>query len=96
MQDLADRLNSLKVTNTEPFLVHQALNSLPHTFSHVRTIYNAQKETWNVNQLISVCVQEEEIQKKLKEESVNLVYHPHSGKGSNGKGYSHHHKKAWY
>ncbi|GKV46366.1 hypothetical protein SLEP1_g53351 [Rubroshorea leprosula] len=96
MQYITDRLNSLKVTITKPFLVHKALNSLLTSFGQIRTIYNAQKETWNVNQLISICVQEEENRKKQKVESVNLVYQPHSGKDSHSKGYSHHHKRSGF
>ncbi|GKV21820.1 hypothetical protein SLEP1_g31762 [Rubroshorea leprosula] len=96
MQDIVDRLNSLKVTITEPFLVHQALNSLSISFGQIGTLYNAQKETWHVNQLISICVQEEENQKKQKAESVNLVYQPHLGKDSHSKGYFHHHKRSGF
>ena len=73
MQDIANRLSSLKITIDESFLVHQALNSLPTKFGQLKSIYNAQSETWNVNQLIYVCVQEDERIKKAHGESVNLM-----------------------
>ena len=49
MQDVADHLNNLKVTITESFLVHKALHPLPSQFSQLKTIYNTQKDTWNMN-----------------------------------------------
>ena len=57
MQDIANLLSSLKITIDESFLVRQALNSLPTKFVPMKSIYNAQSETWNVNQLIYVYVQ---------------------------------------
>ena len=71
LQDIANHLSSLKITIDESFLVHQALNSLPTKFGQLKSIYTAQSETWNVNQLIYVCVQEEERIKKEHGESVN-------------------------
>ena len=73
MQDIANRLTSLNITIDESFLVHQALNSLPTKFGQLKSIYNAQSETWNVNQLIYVCVHEEERIKKEYGESVNMI-----------------------
>ena len=73
MQDIANRLSSLKITIDESFLVHQALNSLPTKFGQLKSIYNAQSETWNVNQLISMCIQEKERIKREHGEFVNLM-----------------------
>ena len=82
MQDVADHLNSLKITITESFLVHKVLHSLPPQFGQLKTVYNTLKEEWNLNQLISVCVQEEERLKKEKEEGtvVSLIHHSQEGK----------------
>ena len=73
MQDIANHLSSLKITIDESFLIHQALNSLPTQFGQLKSIYNAESVTWNVNQLISVCVQEEERIKREHGESVNMM-----------------------
>ena len=82
MQDAADHLNNLKLGISESFLVHKVLHSLPPEFGHLKTIYNIQNEDWNANQLISICVQEEERIKREKEEGVvvELVHHSHESK----------------
>ena len=84
MKDIANRLSSLKITIDESFLVHQALNSLPTKFGQLKSIYNAQSETWSVNQLIFVCVQEEERIKREHGESVNLIQQFSHSKGVSG------------
>ena len=96
MQDIANRLSSLKITIDESFLVHQALNSLPTKFGQLKSIYNAQSETWNVNQLISVCVQEEERIKREHGESVNLIQQFSHSKGVSGQASASNHKKGQF
>ena len=48
----------------ETLLVHHALNTLPSSFDHLRTSYNAQKENWTLDELIAICSDEEERIKK--------------------------------
>ncbi|KAK9913445.1 hypothetical protein M0R45_037261 [Rubus argutus] len=75
MIDITTKLKDLKIAVDAQFLVHMALNSLPASFSQLKTTYNAQKDKWTLNELISICVQEEERMKK-EEVVVNLVNKP--------------------
>ncbi|XP_016652698.1 PREDICTED: uncharacterized protein LOC107882021 [Prunus mume] len=72
MIEVASKLKALKIPIADPFLVHLALNSLPSQFAQLKVIYNAQKDKWSLNELISICVQEEARMKKEKE--VNTVH----------------------
>ncbi|XP_020426582.1 uncharacterized protein LOC109950850 [Prunus persica] len=58
MTEVASKLKALEIPIADPFLVHLALNSLPSQFAQLKVIYNAQKDKWSLNELISVCVQE--------------------------------------
>ncbi|KAM7484845.1 hypothetical protein LguiA_000854 [Lonicera macranthoides] len=73
LSDVASKLNDLKVTVSDPFLVHMALNSLPAKFEQLKVSYNTQKEAWDLNELISICAQEEDRHKQNIME-VNLVH----------------------
>ena len=67
-------------------VVHHALDTLPSSFSQLRTSYNAQKENWTLNELISICVDKENRIKKEKgefETTVNLVEKPKKKKFQN-------------
>ena len=96
MQDIANHLSNLKITIAKSFLVHQALNSLPTQFGQLKSIYNAQSETWNVNQLIYVCVQEEERIKRKHGESVNLMQQFSHSKGVSSQASASNHKKGQF
>ena len=96
MQDIANRLSSLKITIDKSFLVHQALNSLPTKFGQLKSLYNAQSETWNVNQLISLCVQEGERIKREHGESVNLMQQFSHSKGVSSQASASNHKKGQF
>ncbi|CAL2240346.1 unnamed protein product [Prunus armeniaca] len=74
MIEVASKLKALKIPIADPFLVHLALNSLPSQFAQLKVIYNAQKDKWSLNELISICVQEEARMKKEKEvDTVHLT-----------------------
>ena len=45
---------------TNQFLVHMALNSLPSKYGQLKVSYNTQKEKWGIDELISMCAQEED------------------------------------
>ncbi|BBG95347.1 hypothetical protein Prudu_003864, partial [Prunus dulcis] len=49
----------LEMTVDEDMMVHFALNSLPKDFKSLRETYIAQKECWTLNDLITICVQQE-------------------------------------
>ncbi|XP_019231896.1 PREDICTED: uncharacterized protein LOC109212680 [Nicotiana attenuata] len=71
--NIATKLNNLGVTITDNFLVHQSLRSLPEQFNELMTTYNAQKDKWSVDELITVyVVKEGRIQKEKVEGVVNF------------------------
>ena len=74
--ECAAKLKNLGVNIDDAFLVHLVLNSLPQQYSQLQCNYNTQKEKWSLNELISICVQEEERVKKGKSVVVNLVNKP--------------------
>ncbi|VVA38757.1 PREDICTED: UBN2_2 domain-containing, partial [Prunus dulcis] len=59
MIDIGTKLQELQMTVDEDMMVHFALNSLPKEFKSLRETYIAQKECWNLNDLITICVQQE-------------------------------------
>ena len=71
--EYAAKLKALGVNIDDPFLVHLVLNSLPQQYSQLQCNYNTQKEKWSLNELISICVQEDDRIKKGKGVVVNLV-----------------------
>ncbi|XP_024160477.2 uncharacterized protein LOC112167659 [Rosa chinensis] len=70
---ITTRLANLDIVFPDAFIVHLALRNLPATFSPLKTAYFAQKEQWDLNELIAICVQEEELHKREGTVSVNLV-----------------------
>ena len=55
----------IEIEISESFLVNFILNSLPVEYGAFEISYNTQKEKWSINELLTMCVQEEE---KLKRE----------------------------
>ena len=53
------------------------LNSFSEEYSHLKSLYNTQRESWSVNELISICVQEgEDKAKRGKAVAVNYISKP--------------------
>ena len=73
MSHLASKLKALKLELLDDLLMHLVLISLPAQFSQFKVIYNCQKDKWSLNELISHCVQEEEMPKQEKTESAHLA-----------------------
>ncbi|RVW25654.1 Retrovirus-related Pol polyprotein from transposon TNT 1-94 [Vitis vinifera] len=67
------RLKALDIPIPDKFIVHQALNTLPSSFSQIKTAYNTLNQSWGVNDLITKCVAEEEKLKREKNEPAHLV-----------------------
>ncbi|XP_052194733.1 uncharacterized protein LOC127802762 [Diospyros lotus] len=59
MRDIAAQLKSLEVTMSDSFLVHFILNSLPQQYGPFKISYNTHKNKWSINELLTMCVQEE-------------------------------------
>ncbi|XP_074556836.1 uncharacterized protein LOC141819121 [Curcuma longa] len=73
MTNIVARLKSLGMAVDDSFLVQFILNSLPPQYSAFQINYNTIKEKWNVNELISKLIQEENRLKNLGSHSINLT-----------------------
>ena len=60
MRDIAAQLKKLEIDMLESFLVHFILNTLPHQYGPFKISYNTHKDKWSINELMTMCVQEEE------------------------------------
>jgi hypothetical protein len=78
MRDTVAQLKKLEVEILESFLVHYILITLPHQYGPFKISYNAHKDKWSINELMTMCVQEEERLVKELGESAILATH---GKG---------------
>ncbi|XP_076913179.1 uncharacterized protein LOC143571707 [Bidens hawaiensis] len=59
MNDMAHKLKGLDMENSDGFLVHFIMTSLPAAYEAFKINYNTQKEKWTMSELIAMCVQEE-------------------------------------
>ena len=73
MINLATKLKALGMNVDELFLVQFIFNSLPPQYESFQIRYNTIKDTWNVNELTSIIVQEEARLKQQGDHSVHLV-----------------------
>ena len=75
MRDIVAQLNKLEVEMSEsgPFLVYFILNILPLQYGPFKIFYNTHKNKWSINELMTMCVQEEERLIMEQGESVMLV-----------------------
>ena len=60
MRDTMAQLKKLEVEISESFLVHYILNTLPNQYRPFKISYNTHKDKWSINELMTMCVQEEE------------------------------------
>ncbi|KAL9673220.1 hypothetical protein QQ045_029474 [Rhodiola kirilowii] len=63
MYQLASKLKALKLELSENLLMPSVLISLPSEYSQFRISYNCQREKWTLDEVISFCVEEEEMLK---------------------------------
>lgn len=73
MSNIASKLKGLKLELSDDLLIHLVLLSLPSQFSQFKVTYNCQKEKWTLNELISLCVQEEDRLKQDRTESAHFT-----------------------
>ncbi|KAL6328894.1 hypothetical protein AAG906_003911 [Vitis piasezkii] len=59
MRDIVAQLKKLEVEMSESFLVHFILNTLPPQYGPFKISYNTHKDKWSINELMTMCVQEE-------------------------------------
>jgi hypothetical protein len=89
MRDMAAQLKSLEIDISESFLVHFILNSLSTEYTPFKISYNTHKDKWSVNELLTICVQEEEMLKHEKPQSVHFVATHDREKSKRGKSVPH-------
>ncbi|KAD6120226.1 hypothetical protein E3N88_11497 [Mikania micrantha] len=73
MNDMARKLKGLDMEISDGFVVHFIMTSLPASYEAFKINYNTQKEKWMMNELIAMCVQEEERQKLEKPDVAYLM-----------------------
>ena len=61
MRDISAQLKKLKVDMSKSFLVHFIMNTLVPEYGSFKISYNTHKDKWIINELITMCVQEEEM-----------------------------------
>ncbi|XP_041011466.1 uncharacterized protein LOC121255257 [Juglans microcarpa x Juglans regia] len=91
MIHISSKLEAFKIPIAEPFLVYHVLNSLPSQFNKLKVAYNAQRDKWDLNDLIVVCAQEECRMRRETVETVQLAFQPQQNKGS-----FHNHKSKFH
>ncbi|KAL6334832.1 hypothetical protein AAG906_022821 [Vitis piasezkii] len=90
MRDIVAQLKKLEVEMSESFLVHFILNTLPPQYGPFKISYNTHKDKWSINELMTMCVQEEGRLMMEQGESAMLVT---QRKGKKGKSQARHMKK---
>ncbi|GMI86580.1 hypothetical protein HRI_002327300 [Hibiscus trionum] len=58
-RDLAARLKALEVEMSESFLVHYILNTLSPQYEPFKIFYNTHKDKWSIDEILTMCDQEE-------------------------------------
>lgn len=71
MKDIVTQLKSLEIEILESFLIHLILNSLLTEYEVFKISYNTRKEKLSINELLTMCLQEEERLKHENQESAN-------------------------
>lgn len=59
MNDIVAQLKKLEVEMSNSFLVHFILNTLPPQYGPFKISYNTHEDKWSINELVTLCVQEE-------------------------------------
>ncbi|RVW99769.1 Retrovirus-related Pol polyprotein from transposon TNT 1-94 [Vitis vinifera] len=59
MRDIVAQLKKLEVEMSESFLMHFILNTLSPQYGPFKISYNTHKDKWFINELMTMCVQEE-------------------------------------
>jgi hypothetical protein len=70
---MATKLKVLDMTISEGFLVYFIMTSLLTHYTPFKVSYNTQNGKWNILELISYCVEEEERQKSEKKTQLTLL-----------------------
>ncbi|XP_070677738.1 uncharacterized protein [Malus domestica] len=80
MTDVAKNLNSMDVNIGENQLVFTILQALPSKYSQLKVSYNTLDKSWDIDELIAQCVQEETQQKQKKGKEIEEANFVQPGK----------------
>jgi hypothetical protein len=98
MSNMTSKLKPMDMGLKDQFLVHLVMYSLPKEFEAFEINYNSHPESWGIEKLIAICVQEEEMIKEVCCDSINHVKHNNKKNFSNSpqskKCYSHDNKTS--
>ncbi|KAL0428049.1 UNVERIFIED_CONTAM: Copia protein [Sesamum latifolium] len=86
IRDIAAQLKSLEVDMSESFLVHYILNTLSSQYAPFKISYNTHKDEWSINELMTMCVQEEGRLSMDAGESVHMAIQGKNKDQAKGKG----------
>ncbi|CAO2150455.1 unnamed protein product [Urochloa humidicola] len=75
MSNMAAKLKQMEMEISDGFLVHFIMTSLPSEFSPFTINYNAMKVKWSIDELMAMCVQEEERLKAARIDHCNQIKH---------------------
>ena len=76
MRDITAQLKKLGIDMSESFLVHFILNTPPHQYEPFKISYNTHKDKWSINELMTMCVQEEaRLVMELSESAMLITTH---------------------
>ncbi|RVW51340.1 hypothetical protein CK203_075508 [Vitis vinifera] len=73
IRDIAAQLKTLEVEMSNSFFVHFILNTLPQQYGPFKISYNTHKDKWLINELLTMCVQEEGMLKMKLGESALMA-----------------------
>ncbi|RXH68944.1 hypothetical protein DVH24_031277 [Malus domestica] len=79
LNELISRLRTLG--SRVDLLVFMILQALPNKYSQLKVSYNTQDKSWDVDELIAQCVQEETRQRQEKGKDTKTVNFVQGGKG---------------
>jgi hypothetical protein len=98
MSNMASKLVLMDMRLKDEFIVHLVMSLLPKEFEASEINYNSQPESWGIEKLIAMFIQEEERIKKSRGDSINQVKHNKKKNLSNypqsKKSYSHDNKAS--
>jgi hypothetical protein len=98
MSNMTSKLKPMDMGLKDEFLIHLVMSSLPKEFEPFEINYNSQPESWGIEKVIAMCVQEEERIKEARGDSINHMNHNKKKNFSNSsqpqKIYSHDNKAS--
>jgi hypothetical protein len=98
MSNMTSKLKPVDMGLKDEFLIHLVMSSLPKEFEPFEINYNSQPESWGIEKVIAMCVQEEERIKEARGDSINHMNHKKKKNFSNSpqpkKIYSHDNKAS--